>query len=307
MFSVRNISTIFYVSSVRSLVFARALSSSSNMAVQLKHVPGSKLYVSEPDPRLFGNPSNEESNIYWDNDSKNWLKSRFHFSFAEYNNYKNSKFGVLRVMNDDLVQPDRGFGTHGHANMEIVTYIVQGSLTHQDSMGAVETLGRGSVQFMSANSAKDKGLRFIQTWIVPRKSGLVPNYGSFDPAGDNARDICTENNQWRHLVSDVKDGPNVAPVQIEQDANLYVAELDTGKSLDLQLKKDRMAYVLCVEGSVKISDGSGNGATLHRHDGCEVKSGGSEGTLAFETNGSEIGAHVLVYEMALDNSGRKDF
>lgn len=124
----------------------------------LRKIAQSKLGVSEPNPRWFGNPANATN--------ENWLKSRFHFSFAEYSNPANMGFGILRVMNDDLVQPNRGavvcsvvwkswdftlfagFGEHGHSNAEICTYIVDGYLTHQDSMGTSETLSRGDVQFM---------------------------------------------------------------------------------------------------------------------------------------------------------------
>lgn len=105
-----------------------------------------KLGVSEPNPSWFGNKPNEVSNPYWTN--SNWLKSRFHFSFAEYSNPKNTNFGVLRVLNDDLVQPNRGFGAHPHRDVEICTYIVRGKLTHKDSMGTEETIGRGAIQFM---------------------------------------------------------------------------------------------------------------------------------------------------------------
>jgi redox-sensitive bicupin YhaK (pirin superfamily) len=296
------------------------------MTMRLRHVPRSILYASEPNPAWFGNPPNESRNPNWDREvSNNWLKSRFHFSFAEYSNYANSNFGVLRVMNDDFVQPNRGFGTHGHSNMEIVTYIIQGDLTHEDSMGTSETLGRGSVQFMTAgrgvrhsefNVNKDKGLRFIQTWIVPRQNGLVPNYGSFDPTAETGKKECTARNQWRHLVSDVQDESTDTPVQIEQDANLFVAEMDPKQSIDLEIKSDRMAYVLCVEGSVKLDDGNGKEVTLERHDGCEiipVKSGDA-GKVKFEAVGSEkaedgtdIGAHVLVYEMKrVEGAGRRD-
>jgi len=288
----------------------------------LKHVPHAKLYASEPNPAWFGNPSNERNNPHWDtSDSKNWLKSRFHFSFAEYSNYANSNFGVLRVMNDDFVQPDRGFGTHGHANMEIITYIMQGKLAHKDNMGTEEELGRGSVQFMTAgrgvrhsefNHHKDSALRFIQTWIVPRKNNLRPNYGSFDPDGENSKNVCTANNNWRHLVSDVRDGSVDTPVKIEQDANLYTTEMDNGHSLDFELKDNRMAYVLCAEGSAKVRDADGKEVTLRRHDGCEVKKGGK---LTFEAigsekveNGTDLGAHLLMFEMAhVEGSGRTDF
>merc|ERR1711871_391010 len=109
----------------------------------IKKVPESKLFTSEPPPDWFGNRQNEQGNSNWTN--ANWLKSRFHFSFAEYSNRRNENFGVLRVMNDDLVQPARGFGTHPHRDMEIFTYIVEGELTHADSMGTDETLGRGAL------------------------------------------------------------------------------------------------------------------------------------------------------------------
>lgn len=87
------------------------------------HIPNEKLFVSQPDPKYFGNPPNEDKAV-------NWLKSRFHFSFAEYHDPKRQNFGVVRVINDDLVQPNRGFGTHPHSNMEIVTYIIEGEITH---------------------------------------------------------------------------------------------------------------------------------------------------------------------------------
>merc|ERR1719263_1909714 len=116
----------------------------------LNKVDANSLFITEPDPRMFGNGPNERSNAAWTNE--NWLKSRFHFSFAEYHDRSRSNFGVLRVLNDDLVQPARGFGTHPHRDMEIVTYVVRGSLTHKDSMGTSETLGRGSIQFMTAGT-----------------------------------------------------------------------------------------------------------------------------------------------------------
>ena len=94
----------------------------------LRKIPQSKLEVSEPNPSWFGNQPNE-ANPRWTN--KNWLMSRFHFSFAEYSNHRNTGFGVLRVMNDDLVQPDRGFSSHPHRDTEICTYIVDGKLSHK--------------------------------------------------------------------------------------------------------------------------------------------------------------------------------
>ncbi|KAL7480227.1 hypothetical protein ACHAWX_000152 [Stephanocyclus meneghinianus] len=276
--------------------------------LQLKHIPSNHLYLSEPSPQFFGNPPNEPQNPHWDSRTSNWLQSRFHFSFAEYSNRNNLDFGSIRVMNDDFVQPNRGFGTHGHANMEIVTYIVEGMLTHKDSMGTEESLGRGSVQFMTAgtgvrhsefNLDKEKGLRFIQTWILPRRKGLTPNYGSFDPSNGGMVDVCTSRNEWRHLVSDVQNTAVKTPVEIQQDANLFVTELDQGQSLPFVVHDDRMAYILCVEGAVKVSCGS-NDVKMDRHDGCEVSPVTSTldcGNELIFSAGDEESAHVLVFEM----------
>ena len=176
----------------------------------LRVVRREQLYVSQPEPQWFGNPPNEG---HWS--TENWLLSRFHFNFAEYS-HGPEKFGVLRVMNDDLVQGRRGFGAHGHQNMEILTFVVQGSLTHEDSHGNGETLQRGGLQYMSAGTGvthseqnlKEEPLRFVQCWVLPRQRGLRPRYGSVPDAMGVA-------NEWRHVVSDVKSDL-VTPVKINQ-------------------------------------------------------------------------------------------
>mmetsp|Transcript_5665 Transcript_5665/g.13347 ORF Transcript_5665/g.13347 Transcript_5665/m.13347 type:complete len:281 (+) Transcript_5665:127-969(+) len=272
----------------------------------IKVIPNKKLYVSEPNPMWFGNEGNPRSDPSWTN--KNWLKSRFHFSFAEYRNHQNSNFGVLRVMNDDLVQPHRGFGTHPHGNMEIVTYIVNGKLTHEDSMGSSQSLGRGSIQFMTAGTGirhseynhTDKPLRFIQTWIVPEKSGLEPKYGGYD-----ASDKLTKN-EVRHLASSTKDNASDTPVKLNQDVNCSAGELELGKCLSVELPKGRQAYLLCLEGTLKV-----NGNTLARHDACEITGDGKpleiEATGVEQTENGEVG-HFLMFDMKeVEGSGRKDF
>jgi len=274
--------------------------------LNIKVIPNDKLYVSEPNPLWFGNDSNPTSDPSWTN--KNWLKSRFHFSFAEYNNWDNSDFGVLRVMNDDLVQPHRGFGTHPHHNMEIITYVVNGELTHQDSMGTQETLGRGAIQFMTAGSGVshsehnlgDKPLRFIQTWIKPSEYDLEPNYGSCQGSPKEHR------NKLQHLVSDSRDLFKSTPVEINQDVDAYTTELDLGEKVSMAIGADRQAYLLCIEGGVKV-----NGKQLFRHDACEITGKGGnleiEATDVEETENGSI-AHVLMFVMKADpESGRTDF
>uniref|UniRef100_A0A7S2HBT7 Pirin N-terminal domain-containing protein n=1 Tax=Helicotheca tamesis TaxID=374047 RepID=A0A7S2HBT7_9STRA len=285
-----------------------AFAFASRMSPSVVHIPSEKLFVSEPIPSWFGNGPNPKNDAAWTN--SNWLKSRFHFSFAEYNSYHNQGFGVLRVMNDDLVQPHRGFGTHPHADMEIITYIVEGKLTHKDSMGTSESLGRGSIQYMTAGTGithsefnhDDTPLRFIQTWITPRSRGLTPKYGSF-----KSSDRCeTERkNKLHHLVSDTNNSSSETPVEINQDVDAYSAELDLNGKVSLDLSDKQQAYLLCVEGSIEV-DGE---KELKRHDACEITGKGTlniEATGVEATEGGDV-AHVLIFVMkAVPGSGRKD-
>ena len=157
-----------------------------------------------------------------------WLQSIFHFSFAEYYNPENINFGVLRVINDDQIAPGTGFGTHPHRDMEIISYVVDGSLTHADSMGNQRDVKRGHIQYMSAgtgvlhsehNRSTDP-LRMLQIWILPDKQGYAPNYGDYLFEWEERK------NKWLHMVSD-KEGS--APVKINQDVNFYSLNLKREK------------------------------------------------------------------------------
>ena len=296
-----------YPSPTSSLPAATTASCDATYAMpRVRIIPNSKLFVSEPNPKWFGNKDNEENDPSWTN--VNWLKSRFHFSFAEYNNQGNQNFGVLRVMNDDLVQPKRGFGTHGHSNMEILTYVVHGELTHQDSMGTKETLGRGSIQFMTAGTGVrhsehnlgDTPLRFIQTWIVPQTYGLTPRYGSLNGRNHQAE----KKNQLRHLVSSV-DSNEETPVKINQSVDGYAAELEMSQSTTVHQKDERQAYLLCIEGELQV-----NGHPLKKYDACEIVGGGPVEIIATNVESTENGhvAHFLMYTMPeVPGSGRSDF
>lgn len=277
----------------------------THVSGSVKKVSQGILGVSEPNPSMFGNAPNPTSHQGWTN--KNWLKSRFHFSFAEYYNPANQNFGVLRVMNDDLVQPERGFGTHGHRDAEICTYVVQGNLTHKDSMGTSETLGPGSVQFMTAGSGihhsehnlGKKPLRFVQIWLTPRRRGLTPQYGSYP--GDAAKRA----NSWHHLVSDAANKSQKTPVSVQTDANIFVAENSGSSSLELEVREGRQAYLLCIDGSTNIKDSETNvcpesGINLDRHDAAEIV-----GPAKLVLDGK---SELLLVEMAKDDSscGRGD-
>lgn len=277
-------------------------SSSSLIMSSIKKIPQAKLGLSEPDPSWFGNPPNVCTSN-WTN--KNWLKSRFHFSFAEYSNPRNMNYGVLRVMNDDLVQPSRGFGEHPHRDVEICTYIVEGLLTHKDSMGTAETLGRGAIQFMSAGSGithsehnldNNNPLRFVQIWITTRQRGIKPVYGS---AKVNETDRL---NNWSHIVQDIQDNNSNCPIKINQDANIFVSEIEPGKIVNIEIKEGRQAYLLCIEGDGLVQ-GKTSSIQISRHDAAEIV-GPQQLSFSSQTDNK---AHFLIVEMKHEKgSGRSD-
>lgn len=228
-------------------------------------------------------------------DSKNmgrgrhgWLDSHFHFSFAEYRNPANIQFGVLRVLNDDMVRPGTGFDTHSHANMEIISYVIEGELTHADSMGNRHTLTRGQVQYMSAgtgvshsehNLGKDM-LRFLQIWIFPDTQGLAPNYGDYRFV------FADRQGKWLPIATGVGNGESSAPIRIHADINAYAAVAEAGRPLDFSVQPGRQAYLVMIEGGARIGD-----ARLSTRDALEIV----EESIRVEAPES---AHMLVIEMA---------
>ena len=217
-----------------------------------------------------------------------WLQSTFHFSFAEYYNPKNINFGVLRVINDDLIAPKTGFDTHPHRDMEIISYVVDGGLTHGDSMGNQQTVTRGQVQYMSAGTGVfhsehnrgDQTLRMLQIWIFPDQQGYKPNYGDFRFNWDD------RHNQWLHMVSS-KEGD--APVKVNQDVNFYSLELEKEKEISFPVKEGRQAYLVQIEGNSEI-----NQIPLETRDGLEIVEEEIH-IKATETS------HILLIEMGKEN------
>ncbi len=213
-----------------------------------------------------------------------WLKSKFHFSFARYYNPDNINFGTLRVINDDLVKQGTGFDIHPHRDMEIVSYVVEGELTHGDSMGNKNTLSRGHVQYMSAGTGVlhsehnfgNDTLRFLQIWIFPDKEGYEPNYGDYKFNWDDRK------NKWLNIVSS-KEGN--APIKINQDSNIFVLELDKDKEIDFKVGKNRQAYLVQIEGTSNIND-----IILNMRDALEITEEDIK-IKALETS------HFLVVEM----------
>ena len=213
-----------------------------------------------------------------------WLRSKFHFSFAEYYNEKNINFGVLRVINDDYIAPGTGFPTHPHRDMEIISYVIEGKLTHKDSMGNESTLERGEVQYMSAGTGVThseynkhaEDTRILQIWVLPDRKGHTPNYGEYKFKYEDRI------GKWLHFVSS-KEGD--AAIKINQDVNFYVTEIEAGKEMEFEVKEGRQAYVVQIEGKSEI-----NSTAMNPRDGLETI-GESLKIAALEKS------HILVIEM----------
>ena len=193
-----------------------------------------------------------------------WLETTYHFSFADYFDEANINFGVLRVLNDDHIAPHTGFDKHPHKDMEVITYVIEGELTHTDSMGNKGTLKRGQMQYMSAGTGiehseyneADEPLRLLQIWILPNQKGHQPTYGEYH------FDWNTRHNEWFHMVSDINGD---APITIHQDVNIYTIFLDAGNTADINIAEDRQAYLMQIEGFSEV-----NHIALKEKDALEI-------------------------------------
>jgi hypothetical protein len=195
-----------------------------------------------------------------------WLDSRHTFSFADYRDPAHMGISDLRVINEDRVQPGAGFGTHGHRDMEIVSYVLDGALEHKDSLGTGSVIRPGDVQRMSAgtgvrhseyNHSKTALVYFLQIWIVPNSEGLPPSYEQrhFDDAALRGG--------LRLIAS--PDGRRES-VTIHQNAFLYAARLDPGGTANFELADSRSAYVHVARGAVTL-----NGSLLQAGDGAAAR------------------------------------
>jgi len=196
-----------------------------------------------------------------------WLKTYHSFSFAEYHDPKNVNWGVLRVFNDDRVAPGQGFPPHPHRDMEILTYVLDGELEHQDSMGNRGVVGPGGVQYMSAgtgvrhseaNHSRDRELHFVQMWVVPSKAGVTPSYGQKDFSIEERR------GRWLHVASGGGIGGNEAPIRLNQAADFFVARLE-GAAVTHAFAPGRLGFLFVADGDVQA-----NGQALHSGDGVRM-------------------------------------
>ena len=216
-----------------------------------------------------------------------WLQSFHSFSFADYHDPAHMGFGNLRVINDDYIAPGTGFGTHGHRDMEIVTYVLSGALAHKDSLGTGAVILPGDVQRMSAgrgvqhsefNHAPDATTHLLQIWILPRTRGLEPSYEQKQFAAADKR------GRLRLVASpDGRDGS----VTIHADASISAGLFDAGEHAELVLDPQRLAYVHLVRGQLSV-----NGQALVGGDAALLS---GESRLAL-TDAQD--AEVLVFDLA---------
>ena len=216
-----------------------------------------------------------------------WLKSAHSFSFADYHDPAWMGWGNLRVINEDFIAPGTGFGTHGHRDMEIVTYVLQGNLAHKDSMGNVKGIPPGDVQRMSAgtgvrhsefNHAPDQTTHLLQIWITPNQLGVPPSYEQKTFADAAKRGLLC-------LVASGDGAPGA--VMLHADARLYAGLFDGAENAALAIDPARKAYVHLVRGALTV-----NGERLHAGDALAL-----EGESRLELVGGEQ-AEVLVFDLA---------
>lgn len=215
-----------------------------------------------------------------------WLNSWHSFSFADYQDPEHTQFHALRVINDDTVEPGQGFGTHGHRDMEIVSYVLEGALAHKDSTGSGSIIRPGSVQRMSAgtgvrhsefNASQDEKVHFLQIWFLPNKTGIPPSYEEkyFDDAEKRGK--------LRLVASpDGADGS----VKIQTDAKMFAALVDGEERIEQTIAKDHLIYVHVATGSVSV-----NGEVLRAGDAAKFA---SENPLILDQGQK---AEVLVFEL----------
>ena len=215
-----------------------------------------------------------------------WLDSNFTFSFADYYDPDHMGFRALRVINEDYVAPAMGFGKHPHRDMEILTYVLEGAVKHEDTTGASETLVPGELQHMSAgtgvrhsemNPSDKETLHLLQIWLIPNQMGIPPKY-------EQKKFTVQQEPNRLHLLAST-DGRNDS-FKIYSDAELLAAKLEAGNSVTHQFK-NRNGWLQVARGSVNVQ-----GGTLKAGDGLQIS---DESTLAIS---SEAGSEFLLFDLA---------
>lgn len=214
-----------------------------------------------------------------------WLDTRHSFAFGEYFDPAHVSFSDLRVLNEDRVKPGKGFGTHGHRDMEIFTWVLEGALEHQDSLGSKGVIRPLQAQVMSAGTgirhaefnASDKAsVHFLQIWLLPEAQGLAPRYGQVDFQEEDLRD------RWRLIAS--RDGAEGSAL-IHQDTRIFATRLTQGASLGRELDSARQHWLQVARGAVKangLSLAAGDGLALSSEARLDLEAGADSEVLLFD-------------------------
>ncbi|HEY4015039.1 MAG TPA: pirin family protein [Polyangiaceae bacterium] len=217
-----------------------------------------------------------------------WLDTHHTFSFADYYDPKHMGFRSLRVVNEDRVQPGRGFGTHGHRDMEIISYVLEGGLEHKDSMGTGSIIRPGDVQRMSAgsgvlhsefNASKSDAVHFLQIWILPSKNGIAPSY--------EQKTFAAEAKQGK-LCLVASAGGAAGSVDIHADARVYASLLAKGERVEHVVPGGRHAWIQVARGTVSVG-----GRVLAAGDGASTS---DAGPVVVEGAGADV-AEILVFDL----------
>ena len=217
-----------------------------------------------------------------------WLDSRHSFSFGNYYDPRHMGFASLRVINEDKVIPAKGFGTHGHRDMEIISYVLSGELAHRDSMGNGSVIRPGDVQRMSAgtgvrhsefNASNTNPVHFLQIWIMPNENGLEPSY--------EEKNFSSIDKQGKLVLVGSPDGRDNS-VTIHQDVNLYLSSLTPSDRLTHKLAEDRAVWLQVIKGGVKL-----NNRSLQAGDGVAIV---DEVEIAIA--GEDPNSEILLFDMA---------
>ncbi len=219
---------------------------------------------------------------------RGWLQSYHSFSFADYHDPAFMGWGNLRVINEDFIAPGKGFGKHGHRDMEIISYVLSGELAHQDSMGNIEGIPPGDVQRMSAgtgvthsefNHAKDQTTHLLQIWILPNVTGIAPGYEQKTIPAEQKRGSL-------RLVASPQGGQD--SVTIHADAKLYLGLFDGDERAELALDPTRKAYVHLARGALDVNDqriSAGDAIMIESESRIILKNGSDAEVLVFDLAG----------------------
>ncbi|MFY8020070.1 MAG: pirin family protein [Bacteroidia bacterium] len=275
--------SLFVSSSAKSDLFSNDIDELKPLdIVGFNHLPNTKSNMME---NTVYHPANSRGDA-----NHGWLHSKHTFSFANYYNPERMHFGVLRVLNDDIVAPGMGFGTHPHDNMEIISIPLEGDLEHKDSMGNTQVIRHGDIQVMSAgtgiyhseyNRNKDNQVKFLQIWVFPNKRNVTPRYDQI------SLQMADRHNRFQQILSPNTDDDGV---WIHQDAWFHLGNFEKAKTTHYDLKKqDNGVYVFVLSGKLEI-----NGQELNKRDGYGVWS-----TKSIEMKFHE-NAEVLLMEVPMN-------